>query len=101
MLQGKELGRASDALGVCIGRPSKILLACEGEQRERYLLEAALGERMECVAMTEPDRLGPARYDDHGDPAGRRPSTLGHSRHLRKSAAGGAVFPRSLADFIN
>ncbi len=37
-----------------MARPSNILLACEGEQRERYLLPAVRGERTECLAMTEP-----------------------------------------------
>jgi acyl-CoA dehydrogenase len=37
-----------------VGRPSNILLACEGEQRERYLLPAVRGERTDCLAMTEP-----------------------------------------------
>lgn len=51
----RELGRASLALGVFWGRPSNILLACEGEQRERYLLPSVRGERMDALAMTEPD----------------------------------------------
>ena len=34
----KELGRASFALQYIVARPSNILLACEGEQREKYLL---------------------------------------------------------------
>jgi acyl-CoA dehydrogenase len=51
----RELGRASMALGVFFGRPSGILLACEGEQREKYLLPAVKGEKFDCLAMTEPD----------------------------------------------
>ena len=51
----RELGRASMALSVFWGRPSGILLACEGVQRERYLLPAARGERLDALAMTEPD----------------------------------------------
>lgn len=51
----KELGRTNYALHYnCVGRPSNILLACEGEQRERYLLPAVRGERVDCLAMTEP-----------------------------------------------
>jgi len=51
----KELGRTSYALHFsCVGRPSNILLACEGEQRERYLLPTVRGDRVECLAMTEP-----------------------------------------------
>ncbi len=56
VLYEKELGRTSYALHwSCVGRPSNILLACEGEQRERYLLPTVRGERTECLAMTEPD----------------------------------------------
>ena len=52
----KELGRTSYILHYgCVARPSNILLACEGEQRERYLLPTVRGERTECLAMTEPD----------------------------------------------
>jgi acyl-CoA dehydrogenase len=54
-LYEKELGRANYALHwSCVGRPSNILLACVGEQRERYLLPAVRGERADCLAMTEP-----------------------------------------------
>ena len=51
----RELGRGSMALGVFFGRPSGILLACEGDQRERYLLPAVRGDKIDCLAMTEPD----------------------------------------------
>jgi acyl-CoA dehydrogenase len=51
----RELGRASYALHILVGRPSNILQACVGEQREEYLLPAIRGERTDCVAMTEPD----------------------------------------------
>src|SRR5260221_11729584 len=55
VLYEKELGRTSYALHYsCVGRPSNILLACEGEQRERYLLPTVRGDRVECLAMTEP-----------------------------------------------
>ncbi len=55
VLYEKELGRTNYALHwSCVGRPSNILLACQGEQRERYLLPAVRGERTECLAMTEP-----------------------------------------------
>ena len=50
----RELGRASMALTVFWGRPSGILLACDEQQRQRYLLPAARGERMDALAMTEP-----------------------------------------------
>jgi acyl-CoA dehydrogenase len=55
VLVERELGRASYALQMLVERPSNILQACRGEQRERYLLPAIRGERHDCVAMTEPD----------------------------------------------
>lgn len=51
----RELGRASMALTVFFGRPSGILMACEGDQRERYLIPAASGDKIDALAMTEPD----------------------------------------------
>jgi acyl-CoA dehydrogenase len=55
VLYEKELGRTSYILHyACVARPSNILLACEGEQRERYLLPTVRGEKTECLAMTEP-----------------------------------------------
>jgi acyl-CoA dehydrogenase len=50
----RELGRGSMALGHFFGRPQNILMACVGDQRERYLLPAVWGERMDALAMTEP-----------------------------------------------
>jgi len=55
VLYEKELGYTNYALQyTCVARPSNILLACQGAQRERYLLPAVRGERVECLAMTEP-----------------------------------------------
>lgn len=51
----RELGRGSMALVHSFGRPSGILMACNDEQRDRYLLPAATGERHDALAMTEPD----------------------------------------------
>jgi len=51
----RELGRGSMALTHFWGRPQNILMACEGEQKERYLYPAVKGERMDALAMTEPD----------------------------------------------
>ncbi len=50
----RELGRPSAALSVFWGRPSGILMGCNGEQRERYLYPAARGERFDALAMSEP-----------------------------------------------
>lgn len=50
----RELGRGSMALTHFFGRPQNILMACTGEQIERYLLPAVRGDRMDALAMTEP-----------------------------------------------
>jgi acyl-CoA dehydrogenase len=42
------------ALNHFFGRPQNILMACEDEQIERYLMPAIRGERMDALAMTEP-----------------------------------------------
>jgi len=55
ILYEKELGRTSYVLHYsCVARPSNILLACVGAQRERYLLPAVRGERADCLAISEP-----------------------------------------------
>jgi acyl-CoA dehydrogenase len=50
----RELGRGSMALNHFFGRPQNILMACKGEQIERYRDPAVRGERMDALAMTEP-----------------------------------------------
>jgi acyl-CoA dehydrogenase len=51
----KELGKANYALHyTCVVRPSNILLAGTEAQRERYLYPCVRGEKMDCLAMTEP-----------------------------------------------
>ena len=50
----RELGRASNGLAVFFGRPSGILMACDNEQKEKYLLPAVKGEKFDALAMTEP-----------------------------------------------
>jgi acyl-CoA dehydrogenase len=55
VLYERELGRANYALHWnCVARPSNILMACEGEQRARFLLPCVRGEKADCLAMTEP-----------------------------------------------
>lgn len=55
VLYEKELGKANYALHwTCVARPSNILMACQGDQRERYLLPSVRGEKSDCLAMTEP-----------------------------------------------
>ena len=51
----RELGRGSMALTHFFGRPQNILMACEGAQIKRYLTPAVSGEKMDALAMTEPD----------------------------------------------
>jgi acyl-CoA dehydrogenase len=51
----RELGRTSMGLGVWWGRPSNILCACTAEQRERYLTPCVKGEKLDALAMSEPD----------------------------------------------
>ncbi|MCB1433240.1 MAG: acyl-CoA dehydrogenase family protein [Alphaproteobacteria bacterium] len=55
VLYEKELGRANYALHwTCVARPSNILMACVGDQREKYLFPSVRGEKSDCLAMTEP-----------------------------------------------
>lgn len=55
VLYERELGRANYALHwSCVARPSNVLMACVGEQRQRYLLPCVRGEKIDCLAMTEP-----------------------------------------------
>lgn len=51
----KELGKTAYGLHHLVARPSNILLACVGDQRDRYLYPTVAGERMEALAMSEPD----------------------------------------------
>ncbi|MEL6289218.1 MAG: acyl-CoA dehydrogenase family protein [Pseudomonadota bacterium] len=56
ILYEKALGRVNYALHwTCVGRPSNILMACVGDQRDAYLMPAVRGEKADCLAMTEPD----------------------------------------------
>ena len=56
MLMERELGHTGYALQMlAVARPSRILLACAGDQRATYLLPTVAGERTECLAMTEPE----------------------------------------------
>ena len=43
----REFGKTSHALHSWIARPTEILLACDGEQIERYLLPCVTGEKRE------------------------------------------------------
>ncbi len=54
VLMERELGRANFALQYLVARPSSILQACQGEQIERYLIPTIKGQKIDCLAMTEP-----------------------------------------------
>jgi len=51
----REYGRTTHALHAWIGRPTELLLACEGDQIARYLDPCVKGEKRELFALTEPD----------------------------------------------
>ncbi|HEV3097753.1 MAG TPA: acyl-CoA dehydrogenase family protein [Candidatus Dormibacteraeota bacterium] len=51
----RELGRTSWALHVWWGRPSNILCACNEEQKPRYLGPTVSGEKVDALAISEPD----------------------------------------------
>ena len=50
----REYGKTSHALHSWIGRPTELLLACEGDQIEKYLTPCVLGQKRELFALTEP-----------------------------------------------
>ena len=50
----REYGKTSHALQSWAARPTELLMACEGDQREHYLLPAVRGEKRELFALTEP-----------------------------------------------
>ena len=51
----REYGKTSHALQSWAARPTELLMACDAEQRERYLFPAVRGEKRELFALTEPD----------------------------------------------
>ncbi len=51
----REFGKTAYGLHYIVARPSNILRACAGDQIEQYLLPTIRGERVECLAMSEPD----------------------------------------------
>ncbi len=72
VLMERELGRTNFALQYLVARPSNILLACQGEQIDQYLLPTVCGERIDCLAMSEPNagsdlRSMETRAVRHGD----------------------------------
>ena len=53
-LVDRAFGWTSYALHYVVARPSNILQACTGDQVEEYLLPTIRGERVDCLAMSEP-----------------------------------------------
>lgn len=51
----REFGRTSHALHSWIARPTELLMACEGDQIEKYLLPCVSGEKRELFGLTEPE----------------------------------------------
>src|SRR4051795_13003957 len=54
-LVDREFGATSYALHYIVARPSNILRACTGDQVDEYLVPTITGERVDCMAMSEPD----------------------------------------------
>jgi acyl-CoA dehydrogenase len=54
-LVDREFGAASYALHYIVARPSNILRACTGDQIDEYLIPTITGDRVDCMAMSEPD----------------------------------------------
>ena len=54
-LVDREFGATSYALHYIVARPSNILRACKDEQIGEYLIPTITGERVDCLAMSEPD----------------------------------------------
>ncbi|MGA0237213.1 MAG: acyl-CoA dehydrogenase family protein [Acidimicrobiales bacterium] len=51
----RAFGWTGYALQYIVARPSNILRACEGDQIDEYLLPTIRGEKVDCLAMSEPD----------------------------------------------
>ena len=51
----QEFGKTTHALHAWIARPTEILLATEGEQKEKYLMPCVTGEKRELFALSEPE----------------------------------------------
>ncbi|WP_394689514.1 acyl-CoA dehydrogenase family protein [Hoeflea sp.] len=51
----REFGRTSHALHSWIARPTELLLACQGDQVDKYLMPCVSGEKRELFALTEPE----------------------------------------------
>ncbi len=50
----REFGKVSHALHGFAWRPTELLMACNDEQKDRYLYPCVRGDKVECFAITEP-----------------------------------------------
>ncbi|AGT09786.1 acyl-CoA dehydrogenase family protein [Paracoccus aminophilus] len=57
----RVMGKPSAPLALLVRRPTKILLKCEGQQIEDYLMPVIRGEKEDCFALTEPGAGSDAR----------------------------------------
>ena len=55
VLLREQLGHVSQAMADMVGKPPKALLACQGEQRKRYLEPILRAEMTWAFALTEPE----------------------------------------------
>ena len=88
----RELGRASMALQYIVARPSNILQACAGAQRETYLDPCIRGEKVDCLAMTEPEAGSDLRSMSCAAKADGGDFVINGSKHFISHA--------DLADFV-
>ncbi|MEL0290688.1 MAG: acyl-CoA dehydrogenase family protein, partial [Alphaproteobacteria bacterium] len=51
----REFGRTSHALHAWVARPTELLLATEGAQKEQYLMPCVSGAKRELFALSEPE----------------------------------------------
>ena len=67
-LMDRELGKSTWGLVGWVGRPSEILNACQGDQRETYLLPTVRGERKEALRADRAEcRFRRHEHPDAGD----------------------------------
>ena len=84
----RELGKVSYALGGNIARPTELLLACDGDQVQKYLEPCVSGEKHECFALAElgiPRRQARRRTHDSAGPMSWRDRRTPSPCHLTRT----------------